>query len=653
MSRRGAALGLPVGLLAVVGGVVGARAHMLTMSGRSDLEGVSGCWTCHSVQTSDLRWAKERPRHATAAGLAVSPDGRRLFAALDERDEVVEIDAAEKRVLRRASVAGGPTGLALDGSATTLFVSCRGADRVAILDLSTFSEKGSAGVGLGPVGVAFVPGDGGGRLVVANSLSDDLSVLSAEPLAEVGRLSAGREPYAVVNGGDGRALVVARMSGIVRGDEVPAAEVTVVDVPTARVVRRDRLESAHLPEAGALAGDDRTALVPIVRVRNLVPITQVAQGWVMSAGLALCDPSTGTVVEMPLDDANRYYADPSGIAVDAAGQRAYVASSGGDVVTVVDIGRLRGWLDRATAAGRRDAIDDLELAGEYVVARIPTGRNPRQVALSPDGRTLFVAERLQDSILAVDTGTLRPAGRIELAAPGSGPGDDPVRRGERVFARATTTFQSGFSCRSCHPDGHVDGLTYDFDIDGIGRDVLDNRSLQGVAGTAPFKWNGKNPSLQVQCGPRFAKVLTRAAPFPADDLEDLAAFIESLPPTRTRQAGPLTPAQERGRALFFATRTTDGREIPRGLRCSTCHRPPLYTNTLSYDVGSKGLADSTGVFDTPQLLGIAASAPFMHDGRAATLEEIWTVYNARDSHGITNYMTKHQLNDLIEFLKTL
>jgi hypothetical protein len=457
----------------------------------------------------------------------------------------------------------------------------------------------------------------------------------------------------VVNGGDGKALVVARMSGIVRGDEIPAAEVTVVDVGAGRIVRRDRLESAHMSEAAALAGGGQSALVPIVRVRNLVPITQVAQGWVMSAGLALSDPSTGNVVEMPLDDANRYYADPSGIAVDAGEQRAYIASSGGDVVTVVDLGRLRGWLNRATEAERRDAIDDLQLAGEYVVARIPTGKNPKQLALSPDGKTLYVAEWLQDSILTVDTGTLRPAGRIDLAGPGAGPGDDPVRRGEVVFARATTTFQSGFSCRSCHPDGHVDGLTYDFDIDGIGRDILDNRSLQGIAGTAPFKWNGKNPSLQVQCGPRFAKVLTRAAPFPDADLEDLDAFLESLPPTRTRKAGPLTAVQERGRELFFATRTTDGREIPRGLRCSTCHRPPLYTNTLSYDIGSKGQSDSAGLFDTPHLLGIAASAPYMHDGRAATLEEVWTVYNPRDTHGITNYMTKHQLNDLIEFLKTL
>jgi cytochrome c peroxidase len=269
--------------------------------------------------------------------------------------------------------------------------------------------------------------------------------------------------------------------------------------------------------------------------------------------------------------------------------------------------------------------------------------------MSPDGRTLWVAERLQDSVLAIDTASLKPVGRVVL---GDGGDADPIRRGERVFARATTTFQGQFSCRSCHPDGHVDGLQYDFDIDGVGRDILDNRSLQGLAGTEPFKWNGKNPSLRVQCGPRFAKVLTRSDPFSETDLDDLDAFIFSLPPTRT-PSGPWTEAQKRGRELFFATQTTDGREIPYGMRCSTCHRPPLYTDRIPADVGTKGPNDNTLLFDTPHLLGIAASAPYLHDGRAATLEEIWTVYNPKDQHGITNYMNKIQLNDLIEYLKRL
>jgi cytochrome c peroxidase len=179
--------------------------------------------------------------------------------------------------------------------------------------------------------------------------------------------------------------------------------------------------------------------------------------------------------------------------------------------------------------------------------------------------------------------------------------------------------------------------------------------LQGVAATGPFKWTGKNPSLQVQCGPRFARVLMRTDPIPPAELKDLTVFLESQPPPRwerkRRQA--LTPAQERGRKLFFATTTSDGKTIPRERRCQTCHRPPLFTNRLLSSVGTKGPRDSTDMFDIPHLLGIAQSAPYLHDGRARTLEELWTVYQTNDLHGVSSYMNKRQLNDLVDFLKTL
>nr|MBC8392108.1 hypothetical protein [Deltaproteobacteria bacterium] len=45
--------------------------------------------------------------------------------------------------------------------------------------------------------------------------------------------------------------------------------------------------------------------------------------------------------------------------------------------------------------------------------------------------------------------------------------------------------------------------------------------------------------------------------------------------------------------------------------------------------------------------------PYLHNGMAHTLEEIWTEFNPEDKHGITNDMTKDQLNDLIEYIKTL
>jgi cytochrome c peroxidase len=70
-------------------------------------------------------------------------------------------------------------------------------------------------------------------------------------------------------------------------------------------------------------------------------------------------------------------------------------------------------------------------------------------------------------------------------------------------------------------------------------------------------------------------------------------------------------------------------------------------------VQTLAVSDDSMLFDTPHLNNIYASPPYLHDGRAATLEEIWTKYGKEDKHGVVNDMTKNQLNDLIDYLKSL
>jgi len=625
--------------------------HVRRWTGRSDLGFVS-CNHCHLSNLETISWAQTRPRHHAPFGLAVSPDSSRIFIACDDVDEIVEADAHSLKPLRTAKVPGSPAGLAVNRAGDRLFVACRNSDRVIAIDTRTFKQTDSIEVGDAPVAIAFCQTAAGDRLIVANSLSDNISVLSPEPLREIARPQAGREPYALTVTRDGAVAFVAnRLATTESVLSVPQSEMTLIDPARGRVLQRGVLPSAHLAESCAIVAGRGWALTPIVKVRNLVPITQVANGWVMSSGIAICD-TNGSVAQLPLDEAHAFFADPSGIVVDENRGRAYVSSAGADTVTVLDLDRMALWLSRADEQTRRDAIDDLSLSAEYVIARIPTGRNPRHLALSRDGNTLFVSEHLNDSVLAIDTAALKLRGRIVLGDGGLG---DPIRSGERVFTSAAHTFLHEFSCRSCHPDGHVDGLAYDFDGDGIGDNLLDNRSLQGVAGTGPFKWNGRNPTLQIQCGIRFARVLMRSDPIAGRELDDLVAFINSQPPPRwdRKHNQPLTPEQERGRKIFFATARPDGKAIPRDRRCYTCHRPPLFTNRLPSDIGSRGPRDSTNMFDTPHLLGVAHTAPYLHDGRARTLEELWTTYQTNDMHGVSSYMNKHHLNDLVEYLKTL
>ena len=138
------------------------------------------------------------------------------------------------------------------------------------------------------------------------------------------------------------------MADLARPDEVPRSEITLIDPVTARVTRRLYLESCHMSEAVAFTPDGRFLLVPALRVRNLLPIVQVARGWVMTSVLAVVDLETGRSALLPLGDPSRGFPDPTGIAVDAERRRVWVAAGGSDEVAWLDLDRV---LEAAAAAG--------------------------------------------------------------------------------------------------------------------------------------------------------------------------------------------------------------------------------------------------------------------------------------------------------------
>ena len=350
MKKSNLFIGAGLGLLALAGLTGGGHAwsvaHVQRWTGRPDL-GFVNCNHCH-LNIEKMPWAQPRPHHAAPAGLVVSPDGQKLYIALDDLDEVVEADAVSHQVIRKLKLEGALFGLALDGKGERLYVTCRDRDKVVAVDTKDWQAVESVEVGEAPVAVAFCTTKAGDRLVVANSISDNISVLTVAPFKEIARPFAGREPYSVAVAQDGSvAFVASRLAVPETHLKVPDSELTLLDPAVGRILLRKPFESAHLAEGTATVPGRPWSLTPLVKVRNLLPITQVANGWVMSSGLAVADQE-GNIVQLPLDEAQDFFADPSGIAVDAAGKRAYVASGGADVVSVVDLGRLAGWLAEQT-----------------------------------------------------------------------------------------------------------------------------------------------------------------------------------------------------------------------------------------------------------------------------------------------------------------
>jgi len=591
-------------------------------------------------------------QYKTPVNLAFRPDGREVWVACESSHSVVVVDVASRQKVAEVEVGGHPHDVAFHPDGTRAYVSNRLDDDVSVVDVASRKEIGRIPVGDEPHGLLT---DRDGRtLYVVNTSGDRISVIDLETGEETKRLSASRNPWSVALSPDGsRLLVTNALSRFVDFREPSMSEVTVLDADRGRVEDRWVVPEANLLMGVAWHPSGEFAIVTLNRTKNLVPMTRLLQGWTISNGIGVLWRDGG-VDELLLDEPNLCFADATDVAFTPDGKRALITSSGTDRVAVVDVEKLLGLLARASEEERRDVLPNhLGQSIEFIEGYVSTKSSPRGLAVAPDGGTAWVTNALDDSLTVIDVARLEPEARVDLGGPGF---VTHVRWGEQLFHSARIAFQRQFSCHSCHPDGHVDGLTYDIEADGIGLSPVDNRTLRGIYDTDPFKWTGKNVNLARQCGPRLAVFFTRIQPFTEAELAALNDYTVTVPrpPNRYRPLGaPLTPAQSRGKALFERLYANDGREIPLRGRCVTCHFAPYYTDRTQQDVGTKQPSDHAGTFDVPHLNNIYDSAPYLHNGMAHTLEEIWTRYNPYDRHGVTNDMTKDQLNDLIEFLKTL
>ena len=637
----------------------------------------SNCPVCHKPKgshdmvlgpsTFDFRGFSARPdnqltvaSHSSAVpelyktpfNLIVSRDGRRLYVACEASDSLIVVDTDQRRVIAEVTVGNLPHGVALAPDGLRVYVSNRGSDTVSVIDAGSLEVVDTIDVGDEPHGL--VVDAEGRRLYVANAGSHDISVVDLGAGREEKRLAAGRGAWDVRLSADAASVLVTNnLSHFVPFRESLISEVTVVDAGSAQVANRVVIPDANLVQGVDVAPDGSFALVTLIRTKNLIPMTRVIQGWVMTNGVGVLWQD-GRVDQLLLDEPDNYFADPTDVAITPDGRYAYVTGGGVDEIAVIDIEKMRSVLAGATDWEREHVLPNhLGVPTEFVLTRIPVGANPRGIAVSPDGRSVYVAEALDDTVSMIDVATQTRVAVIDLGGPSV---ITLGRRGERIFHSAEVTYGRQFSCHSCHPDGGVDGITYDIEPDGIGLNPIDNRSLRGVLDTAPFKWTGKNPTLGRQCGPRLAVFFTRIDPFTPEQVKALERYICTIPrnPNRHRALGePLTPAQRGGRELFERSVTNSGGPIPEANRCITCHPPPYYTNREKAFVGEGSWLDTHAIFDIPHLTNIYETAPYLHDGRADTLEEIWTRFNPNDEHGVTNDMTKDQLNDLIEYLKTL
>ncbi|HEY2784382.1 MAG TPA: di-heme oxidoredictase family protein [Fimbriiglobus sp.] len=550
---------------------------------------------------------------------------------------------------------------------------------VTIVDLQTRKALCELPAGDHPEGVAWV---GNGPLLLATVYGDDRVIFyDAEQRKCVKILKVADEPYGVVTTKDGKyAYVTHDYPGTVSEIDVTNRKVSrtfavgqgcrgvalspdetrlyVTEFHTAKLLAVE-LASGNVIDAWTAVGSDnlaRNIVIHPTKPRAYAPhlrsMTDIfnARGSI-APHLSVFDlvpekPGERRRQSIAMDTFNGVYvmSNPWEAALSPDGNLLYIVYAGTDDMSVVRTDDERG-------------IRRINLP--YRV-----GKHPRAVRTSPDGKEVYIYNTLDYEVAVHEATGRRKLAAIPVTSP---PQSESWRRGKELFqlARQPMTGPKWIACASCHPDGLSDGRVWQ-NPEGDRR----TPNLFGLAHTHPLHWSADRDEVQdfeftirgplmkgrgLASQPLKGNELAQHTAGLSADLDALADYTNSFPVRLSPHIpgpGKLFPDAERGKAIFFSAKT----------KCTECHTGPYFTDSSLaakpfhlHDVGTGGAPrEKNGPkYDTPTLLGTYRAGSWLHDGRAKSLSEVFTVHNKGDKHGTTSHLTKGERNDLVAFLKSL
>ncbi|MBT3200038.1 MAG: beta-propeller fold lactonase family protein [Phycisphaerales bacterium] len=584
-------------------------------------------------------------KYKSPACIAFSPDGRLGYVTQHTADSLGVIDTASAKLVGEIPVGGGPWGVAVSPNGKLLFVANQRDHTVSFIDAVRRKVVATVKCGYEPTGLAISPD--GKTLYSANYISNDVSVISVSGRKEVARIKTGRAPMYLALTPDGRKLLVNNsLSPQPATDPNVTAWVSVIDTASRKVIAQKRSPGTMLLGRGiAITPDGKTAFCVHSRPNFTITTAQIGQGWIHTNALTMIPlEGDGAVRTVLLDNVNSGAANPHGVAISKDAGRLFVSHRGIHKVSVIDLKRLRYILKTMPPEKLKTAHINLVLLwrnGRTIGRSEVGGRGPTGIAICPSDKKLYTANYYSDSVSVLDGVTGKLVKTISLGGPKE---MDVVRRGEFLFHDATQCFQNWLSCVSCHPRTRADGVNWDLLNDGI-TNPKNAKSLVGSWRTPPSMALGVRSSMEVAAekGFRFIQFIQ-----PTDDvLKCVRAYlrdVKHIPSPYHRKAdGSLDASAMRGKKLFAQA------------GCADCHPAPLYTDLQMYDVGTRNARNIKGrkEFDTPSLIELYRTGPYLHDGRAATLGDVIGKFNVKNQHGETSRLTPVQKADLVAFLMSL
>jgi len=573
--------------------------------------------------------ATATPAYLTASRIAAIGEGALAIDA--DSGQLLRTDAAGKKIGELAIGANAGL-LAYDPAAKVAYVADRTGNRIAVVSVGDkLAIERSIQTPAEPFGVALSPDR---KTVMVTTIADrTLVAYDSATGREKWRTALGREPRGIAVSPDGtRALVAYLTTGTVdqiefetHGSEHVALSTTANGARRCRGCGNTGDAFARGSFAVTFMGEHE-AVVPFQRE---VPV-QISSGSERtgSYGGGFEPPITHELAFLEVGKARQLQTtasigthQPHALAWDSMHDALYVAGLGNDSVVQIknasQIGITEGLVASATSNNNKCG--------------------PEGLAVTDKGNVLVWCSftRTVEHFDFIDgKGELAAAAKLTagptLVASSMG---EKQHKGFVMFESASTAVSQGgaLACASCHPDGRADGLSWRIEKNELQTPLLDGR----LVGTHPFKWDGGDKDLRASLATTMKRL--GGTGLQKDETDALATYLEALPAPRTPTRD--TTAVARGKKLF------DSAE----LGCRSCHDGANYTDQEKHKFAGSSLPE----VDTPSLIGIAASAPYFHDGSAATLEALLRDRGAVHGMAETSKLNDQQVNDLTAFLETL
>lgn len=558
------------------------------------------------------------------ADLALGEGGELIMAQKGVKR--VDVFAPDGRsVLRSFPTDGTPTGLlAAGGKAYVTTFDTVG--RLHRISLETGRTEASVVTGSGAC--APLSGPGGDRIYVCNQFQNTVSEVDSATMQVVRTVRVLREPRSAVFSKDGKYLFVANFLPDRRADaDYVAASVSVIEMKGFTKIRDIRLANGSNAVRGiCITPDGKYVYASHNLGRYAVPTSQLYQGWMNTSAFSVIDVERlaclGTVVA---DEPERGAAGIWGIVCN--GEKLYVSHSGTHDISVID---HKAMLRKLLDCPDKEALG-YDLNFLYGLRRrIPLqGNGPRTMALY--GGRLYVPTYFADVLNILDVET------NELTAVALNPGreETDAQKGERLFNDASRCFQNWQSCNGCHPGGaRSDGMNWDLMNDGVGN-PKNCKSLLYSHPTPPSMISGIRETAEwaVRAGFRFIQFFDVSE----EDAACVDAYLKSL------QVVP-SPYLVNGE---LSAKAREGKKVFEKLKCGDCHSGIYYTDRKMHRIGQD--VEFEKGWDTPTLREVWRTAPYLFDGRAATMHEVFSIHR----HGIDRKVSRKEIEALTEFVNSL